>query len=139
MDAARVRRFAVGTLAALAVGGGSLSGGAAGTAAAATGTTTTQTQPVASFLGKSMGFGFLASCGVAGTCATLFAMQATDMQQAQTIFTQVQADAQKQRAERWRILQDTQTRIFQLTQDVTVNRARTQDRAFNAMDQYIRR
>ncbi len=70
--------------------------------------------------------------------AALFQMQATDMQQAQTIFTQVAADAQKQRAERWKIMQDTQTKIFEITQDVTVNKAKTADKAFNAMDGYIR-
>ena len=70
--------------------------------------------------------------------AALFQMQATDMQQAQTIFSQVAADAQKQRAERWKIMQDTQTKIFEITQDVTVNKAKTADKAFNAMDGYIR-
>ncbi|MBI3927715.1 MAG: hypothetical protein HY319_19400 [Armatimonadetes bacterium] len=70
--------------------------------------------------------------------AALFQMQATDMQQAQTIYSQVAADAQKQRTERWKIMSDTQTKIFEITQDVTVNKAKTADKAFNAMDQYIR-
>jgi hypothetical protein len=70
--------------------------------------------------------------------AALFQMQVTDMQQAQTIFAQVAADAQKARADRWKIMQDTQTKIFEITQDVTVNKAKTADKAFNAMDGYIR-
>ncbi len=70
--------------------------------------------------------------------AAMMQMQATDMQQAQTIYTQIAANAQKQRTERWKIMTDTQTKIFEITQDVTVNKAKTADKAFNAMDQYIR-
>ena len=70
--------------------------------------------------------------------AALFQMQATDMQQAQTIYTQVASDAKKQQTERWKIMQDTQTKIFEITQDVTVNKAKTADKAFSAMDGYIR-
>lgn len=70
--------------------------------------------------------------------AAILQMILTDMQQAQTIYTQIAADAQKQRAERWKIMQDTQTKIFEITQDVTVNKAKTVDKGFNAWDQYIR-
>ena len=77
--------------------------------------------------------------------ATNFANQAaqmqmlmTDKQQEQTIYTQIAADAQKQRMERWKIMQDLQTKIFEITQDVTVNKAKTADKAFQAMDGYIR-
>ncbi len=70
--------------------------------------------------------------------AAQFQMQATDMQQSQTIMTQIAADAQKQAAQRWKIMQDVQTKVFEITQDVTVNKAKTQDKAFNAMSAYIR-
>lgn len=70
--------------------------------------------------------------------AALLQMQATDLQQAQTIYTQIAADAQKQQTQRWKIMTDTQTKIFEITQDVTTNKAKAADKAFNAMDQYIR-
>jgi hypothetical protein len=65
-------------------------------------------------------------------------MQNNDFQNAMTISTQMQADAQKQQMERWKILQDTQTKIFEIQQDVTVNKARTQDKMYNKWDEYIR-
>lgn len=68
----------------------------------------------------------------------VFQMQMSDTQQAQTIYTQIGADAQKQQMERWKILQDTQTKIFEIQQEVTVNKAKTQDKMFNKWDDYIR-
>ena len=65
-------------------------------------------------------------------------MAANDFQNAQTIATQIQADAQKQQMERWKILQDTQTKIFEIQQDVTANKAQTQDKAYKKWDEYIR-
>lgn len=65
-------------------------------------------------------------------------MAASDFQNAQTIYTQMQADAQKQEMSRWQILQDTQTKIFEIQQDVTVNKAQTQDKMFDKWDEYIR-
>ena len=65
-------------------------------------------------------------------------MQNNDFQNALTISTQMQADNQKQQMQRWKILQDTQTKIFEIQQDVTVNKARTQDKMFNKWDEYIR-
>ena len=67
-----------------------------------------------------------------------FQMFMSDYQQAQTIQTQIGADAQKQQMERWKILQDTQTKVFEIQQDVTVNKAKTQDKMFNKWDEYIR-
>lgn len=40
--------------------------------------------------------------------------------------------------ERCKVHQDTQTKIFAVQQDVQVNRARTQDKSFQACDEYIR-
>lgn len=65
-------------------------------------------------------------------------MTQNDFNNAQTIATQMQADAQKQQMERWKILQDTQTKIFEIQQDVTANKAQTQDKAFKKWDEYIR-
>jgi hypothetical protein len=67
-----------------------------------------------------------------------FQMFMSDYQQAQTIQTQIGADAQKQQMERWKILQDTQTKVFEIQQDVTVNKAKTQDKMYNKWDEYIR-
>ncbi|HWB06795.1 MAG TPA: hypothetical protein VG796_27470 [Verrucomicrobiales bacterium] len=39
---------------------------------------------------------------------------------------------------RLQIMKATQAKIFEITQDVTVNKAKTADKAFNAMDGYIR-
>ena len=66
--------------------------------------------------------------------ASMAQMAASDFQNAQTIYTQMQADAQKQEMSRWKILQDTQTKIFEIQQDVTVNKAKTQDKMFNKWD-----
>ncbi|MGM9992347.1 MAG: hypothetical protein ACI376_05815 [Candidatus Bruticola sp.] len=78
------------------------------------------------------------SGGGYAAAASAAQMTASDLQQAQTIYTQMQADAQKQQMERWKILQDTQTKIFEIQQDVTVNRAKTQDKMFGKWDEYIR-
>ena len=76
--------------------------------------------------------------GTLSTAASVAQMAASDAQNAQTIYTQMQADAQKQEMSRWKILQDTQTKIFEIQQDVTVNRAKTQDKMFGKWDEYIR-
>jgi hypothetical protein len=55
-----------------------------------------------------------------------------------TVQLQVAIDAQKQQMERWKIQQTTQTSIFEIMQDVTVNKARTQDRAWQKLDEFIR-
>lgn len=70
--------------------------------------------------------------------AAIFQMAMTDYQQSQTIFTQISAEAQKQQMERWKIMQDTQTKIFEIQQEVTVNKAKVQDKMFNKWDDYIK-
>lgn len=65
-------------------------------------------------------------------------MQNNDFQNAQTIYTQIQADNQKQQMERWKMLQDTQTKIFEIQQDVTANKAMTQDKAYKKWNEFIR-
>ena len=46
--------------------------------------------------------------------------------------------ASQQQMQRWKIMQDTQTKIFEITQDVTINKAKTADKMFNQVDSYIR-
>ena len=58
--------------------------------------------------------------------------------EAQQILTQIQTNSQQQQIERWQQHQELQTKIFNTIQDVTTNRAKTQDKAFNNMDAYIR-
>jgi len=70
--------------------------------------------------------------------AAMAQLQNNDFQNAQTIYTQIQADNQKQQMERWKIAQDTQTKIFEIQQDVTANKAQTQDKAYKKWDEYIR-
>lgn len=72
------------------------------------------------------------------SAASSYALMANDYQQAQTIYTQVESMTQKQEMERWKILQDTQTKIFEIQQETTVNRAKTQDKMYNKWDEYIR-
>ena len=75
---------------------------------------------------------------MSSTAFSVGQMQLTDYQNAQTISTQIAANAQKSEMERWKILQDTQTKCFEIQQDVTVNQAKTQDKMFNKWDEYIR-
>ena len=70
--------------------------------------------------------------------ASMTQMIQSDYQQAQTIGTQMMADSQKNQMRRWQIMQDTQTKIFEIQQDVTVNKAKTQDKMFNKWDEYIK-
>lgn len=65
-------------------------------------------------------------------------MQANDFQNAQTIYTQIQAQSQRQEMQRWQIATDTQTKIMEIQQETTVNRAKTQDKLFKKWDDYIR-
>lgn len=84
-------------------------------------------------------FGALTSLGSSQTMqASMAQMAASDQQNALSIYTSMAADAQKSQMNRWKILQDTQTKIFEIQQDVTVNRAKTQDKMFGKWDEYIR-
>ncbi|MBI3926248.1 MAG: hypothetical protein HY319_11960 [Armatimonadetes bacterium] len=70
--------------------------------------------------------------------ASRYQMLAADLQQAQTLYTTAAAQAQKHRAQRWQIMADLQTKIFEITQDVTVHKAKTADKAYDAWDKYVR-
>ena len=62
----------------------------------------------------------------------------TQAADAGAIETEMRADQQKQQMERWKILQDTQTQIFEVQQEVTANKAQTQERAQDDLANYIR-
>ncbi len=49
----------------------------------------------------------------------------------------IAAARQKQPNEHWKIMQEMQTKIFEITQDVPVNKARAANNAVNAFDGYI--
>lgn len=70
--------------------------------------------------------------------ASLAQMAFADAQQAQTKQTEMMADAQKHQAERWKILREVQTKIFEIQNEVTVNQAKVQDKMFNKWSDYIR-
>ena len=88
--------------------------------------------------GGGGGGGQAGGAGGAANAASQQQLQQSDQQQAETIKTQMMADAQKQQMQRWKIMQDTQTKIFEITQDVTINKAKTADKMFNQVDSYIR-
>jgi hypothetical protein len=57
-----------------------------------------------------------------------------------TIFAELNAaqDFSHEAMERWKILQETQEKIFAIQHDATANRATTQDRAYKKWDDYIK-
>ena len=97
---------------------------------------------IGNLLGGFMGGGGASAFGgqmpQAAFQASQMQMFMTDQQQAQTVYTQIAADAQKQRMERFKIMADLQTKIFEITQDITVNKAKTADKSFQAMDAYVK-
>lgn len=69
--------------------------------------------------------------------AALAQQQQSDMLQAQNIFTQMGAESQKSQMQRWQINSELQTKIHEITAQVTVNKAKMADKAMNAITQYI--
>ncbi|MEW6283178.1 MAG: hypothetical protein AB1758_31505 [Candidatus Eremiobacterota bacterium] len=70
--------------------------------------------------------------------ASLLSMVLSDRQQAATIQTEIQADAAKQQAQRWKILRETQTKIFELQQEVVLNQAKTAQKMHDKWSDYVR-
>jgi hypothetical protein len=62
----------------------------------------------------------------------------TDAEKSQEIYRQIVDDAEKNKAEREKIMQDLQARIFQIVPDVIVPGQKKAENAFNNMDKYIR-
>lgn len=69
--------------------------------------------------------------------AALMQQQMSDFQQAQTINTQMAAEAQKNQAQRWSMMSDLQTKIHEITTDVTINKAKMADKLHGKLSQYI--
>ena len=61
-----------------------------------------------------------------------------DARKAQEIYSQIAADAEKNKTERERIMKDLQTRIFQIVPDATLPGLKKAEGAFDNMDKYIR-
>lgn len=57
---------------------------------------------------------------------------------ADALLTAIQKDNQAEQKKRWEIQQKLQAKIFEVTQDVTANKQKTADKAFKAIDAYIR-
>ena len=76
--------------------------------------------------------------GLTQNSYSVFQIYMTDQQNSQTTLTTIAANQQKSEMERWKILQDTQTKCFEIQQDVPVNQAKTQDKMFGKWDEYIR-
>lgn len=51
---------------------------------------------------------------------------------------QMALDAQKQQEERWNIQQAQQTKVFEVQQDITINKSQTEKKAFDKLDGYLR-
>jgi hypothetical protein len=63
----------------------------------------------------------------------------TNQLQAQTLYTQAAADAQRQRLDRFRLIQESQTRILQITQaGLTTTPQPSAPSAYNALAAYLR-
>jgi hypothetical protein len=76
--------------------------------------------------------------GGSSSAMTMAQMSQTDSLQSEQTAMQMAAEKQKHEWTKWKILQDTQTKIYEIQQDVTLNRAKTQDKMFNKWDEYIR-
>lgn len=50
----------------------------------------------------------------------------------------MQAAAEKSEWNKWKIVQDTQNKIYEIQQTVTVDKAKTQDKMFNKWDEYVK-
>jgi hypothetical protein len=48
------------------------------------------------------------------------------------------AEAPKQQMDRWKMLEDTQTKIFEIQQDITVNKRHAANELYHKYDKYIR-
>ncbi len=58
--------------------------------------------------------------------------------QVEEMQTSMAAAAEKAEWNKWKIVQDTQNKIYEIQQTVTVDKAKTQDKMFNKWDEYIK-
>lgn len=64
-------------------------------------------------------------------------MQQAEEDQVRAIFMQMWADRRKAQAEMWKLIQDTNNKIFEIIQGVAVNRAMSIKKGMDAWAQYI--
>jgi len=76
--------------------------------------------------------------GGSSSAMTMAQMQQTDQIQSEQTAMQMAAEKQKSEWSKWKILQDTQTKVYDIQQDVTLNRAKVQDKMFGKWDEFIR-
>ena len=50
----------------------------------------------------------------------------------------MQAESEKAEWNKWKLIQDTQNKIYEIQQGVAVDQAKTQDKMFNKWDEYIK-
>jgi hypothetical protein len=55
----------------------------------------------------------------------------------QELSTEMQAQNQVEQMKRWQILRDTQQKIFEIQQQVTLNKSRGQDKTYKKWDEYL--
>ena len=65
-------------------------------------------------------------------------MSVGDYQQALTIGTQTQSEVKKNVMRRWQIEMDTRTKINEITQDVSLNKAKTGDKISQKFSAFMR-
>jgi len=63
----------------------------------------------------------------------------TDLQNMMTIEYQMMAARNMQGMERWRIMQDAQTKTFEVNQSMTLNTARAAKKLADKWDQFVQR
>ena len=50
----------------------------------------------------------------------------------------MQAESEKAEWNKWKMIRDTQNKIYEIQQTVAVDQAKTQDKMFNKWDEYIK-
>jgi hypothetical protein len=69
---------------------------------------------------------------------SLMQLQLTDELLVEKTAMQMAAQRSKSAWEGWKLFQDLQTEIYQIQQEVTLQRAKTQDKMMNKWDDYVR-
>ena len=64
--------------------------------------------------------------------------QNNDQIKAEETLLAMQAESEKAEWNKWKIIQDTQNKIYEIQQTVAVDQAKTQDKMFNKWDEYIK-
>ncbi|MBQ7529009.1 hypothetical protein IJT10_03790 [bacterium] len=70
--------------------------------------------------------------------AQIAQLQNQTQQQLMNINTEMQSTAQKGEMQRFQIMYDTQTKVMEMQQDMTLNRAKSQDKMFGKWDEFVK-